>query len=293
MKNKIMKTAKLMSLRTNKERIWVNGRRRMLLWLCACWLLSLQAVAQCPMKNTAFKSGERLTYDLYFNWQFVWVKCGKAYMNTINTLYDGQEVFKTHLITRGSKQADRFFVMRDTLVSYVTQDMVPLYFRKGAEEGSRYTVDQVKYSYPGQTTVMQHTYRNRHGEVKSKQSSSKECVYDMLSMLLRARSFDTSKFRKGQKIQFLMADGKDVEQQTIIYRRKETFKANNDVKYRCLVFSFVEYEKGKEKEIITFYITDDDNHLPVRLDLNLKFGSAKAFLTSGKGYRHPQSSIVK
>ena len=42
----------------------------------------------------------------------------------------------------------------------------------------------------------------------------------------------------------------------------------------------------------TFYVTDDRNHLPVRLDMHLNFGSAKAFLKSVSGYRHPQTSIV-
>ena len=46
-------------------------------------------------------------------------------------------------------------------------------------------------------------------------------------------------------------------------------------------------------EVITFYITDDRNHLPVRLDMYLNFGSAKAFLTDIKGNRHPLTSIVK
>ena len=32
--------------------------------------------AQCGIENTAFKSGEFLGYDLYFNWKFVWVKVG-------------------------------------------------------------------------------------------------------------------------------------------------------------------------------------------------------------------------
>ena len=40
------------------------------------------------------------------------------------------------------------------------------------------------------------------------------------------------------------------------------------------------------------YITDDKNHLPVRLDLYLNFGSAKAFLSSVRGNRHPLTSIV-
>ena len=42
-----------------------------------------------------------------------------------------------------------------------------------------------------------------------------------------------------------------------------------------------------------FYVTDDQNHIPVRLDMFLKFGSAKAFLTSIKGNRNPITAVVK
>ena len=45
--------------------------------------------------------------------------------------------------------------------------------------------------------------------------------------------------------------------------------------------------------VVTFYITDDLNHLPVRLDMYLNFGSAKAFLSDIKGNRYPLTSIVK
>ena len=91
-----------------------------------------------------------------------------------------------------------------------------------------------------------------------------------------------------------MATGRKVEEQTPIYCGKENVKAENGVTYRCLIFSLVEYDKkGKEKEVITFFVTDDLNHLPVRLDLFLNFGSAKAFLNSVTGNRHPLTSIVK
>lgn len=91
-----------------------------------------------------------------------------------------------------------------------------------------------------------------------------------------------------------MATGRAIEKQTLIYRRKENYEAENGVTYRCLVFSLVEYTKeNKEKEVITFYITDDLNHLPVRLDMYLNFGSAKAFLSDIKGNRYPLTSIVK
>ena len=43
------------------------------------------AAAQCTFRNTAFQSGEFLTYNLYYNWKFVWVKAGTASYYTVAT----------------------------------------------------------------------------------------------------------------------------------------------------------------------------------------------------------------
>ena len=68
---------------------------------------------------------------------------------------------------------------------------------------------------------------------------------------------------------------------------------NGSATYRCLVLSFVEYENKKEKEVVTFYVTDDANHIPVRLDLYLRIGSAKAYLVGSKGVRNPMTAKIK
>ena len=76
-----------------------------------------------------------------------------------------------------------------------------------------------------------------------------------------------------------MATGKKVEEQTLVYRGKKEWKANDDKRYSCLVFSLLDYEeKNKEKELLRFYVTDDARHMPVRIDFYLKFGTAKAYL---------------
>ena len=119
------------------------------------------------------------------------------------------------------------------------------------------------------------------------------CIFDMLSILAQARSYDPADYKVGDKIHFPMATGRRVEEQTLIYRGKEEVEANDGVTYNCLVFSFVEYDKGKEKEVITFFISDDPNHLPIRLDMYLNFGSAKAFLKDVHGNRYPLASAKK
>ena len=63
-------------------------RRCVLIAMLLC-SLSTAVEAQesnCSFRNTAFKSGEFLSYNLYYNWKFVWVKAGTASMYTVQTV---------------------------------------------------------------------------------------------------------------------------------------------------------------------------------------------------------------
>lgn len=260
--------------------------------LLLCFSVPAGAQVQCEAKNEAFKSGEHVMYDLYFNWKFIWKKVGIASLTTNATTYQNKPAYRFNLLSISSKQADFFFKMRDTLTCVVTDKLEPRYFRKGAEEGKRYTVDEARFSFRDGLCYVNQKRLRHDGEIVETEQSDSRCIHDMLSILAQARSYNPKDYYVGQKINFPMATGRRVEEQTLIYRGKKEITAENDTTYRCLIFSLVEYPKGKEKEVITFYITDDKNHLPVRLDMFLNFGSAKAFLKSVRGYRHPITSIV-
>lgn len=267
--------------------------KKLLTLMAAFLLIAGAAAAQCSSRNSAFQSGETLIYDLYFNWKFVWVKAGTASMNTTQTTWDGRPAYRTYLITRGSQRADRFFVMRDTLVAYTDLDLVPRYFRKGAFEGKTYRRNEVWYSYANGQSHVKMRYQKDSDRALYRSSSSRYCAFDMISMLLRARSFDPSNYKVGHRIPFLMADGRNCEWQSIVFRGKGNVKMRGTgATYRCLIFSFMEKENGKESEVVRFFVTDDKNHLPVRLDMNLNFGVAKAFLSGSKGLRNPMTAKV-
>jgi hypothetical protein len=282
---------------TRENRTWRSGSVALLgLLLAVVALFVSPAFAQetsCAVTNKAFKSGEKITYELYFNWKFVWVKAGVATLATNATTYKGTHGYRTDLLSVSSKRVDMFFKMRDTLTSIVTQKLEPLYFRKGAEEGKRYTVDEAWYKYNGSKVDVEQKRTYQDGTFKETSYSDKRCVFDMLSILAQARSWDPTNYTVGQKFNFPMTTGKKVEEEILIYRGKKNIEADDGNTYRCLVFSFVEYQKKKEKEVITFFVTDDDNHLPVRLDMYLNIGSAKAFLKRAENNRYPLSSIVK
>jgi hypothetical protein len=99
--------------------------------------------------------------------------------------------------------------------------------------------------------------------------------------------------KKGDKIAMPISDASGPSHSWLTYRGKETFKLDaTKEKFRCLVFSFIERENGENHELIRFYVTDDQNHIPVRLDMFLSFGSAKAYLRSYKGVRSAMTSKV-
>ncbi|MBQ6064928.1 MAG: DUF3108 domain-containing protein [Prevotella sp.] len=267
--------------------------KRLFLLTFISLLLPTHSQAQCTFKNTAFKSGEFLSYNLYYNWKFIWVKAGIASMSTVQTHYEGKPAYRASLITRGNNKVDEMFVLRDTLLCYSSTDLAPLYYRKGAREGKRYYVDEIFYSYEnGKCNVKQHSQHNDGTHTWQKHSYD-DCIYDMINMFIRARSFDPTNWKKGYTVDFPIADGDSRKPAKIKYQGKTVVKADNGKKYRCLQLSYLELDDDKYKRIVDFYVTDDENHIPIRLDMFLRFGSAKAFLIGMKGERNPITSIVE
>ncbi len=252
------------------------------------------AKAQCTFQNTAFADREFLSYNLYFNWKMVWVKVGTASFSTIRSTYKGKSAYRGSLITRGNGQMDKIFIMRDTLLCYNTTDLVPLYYRKGAREGERYNVDEVFYSYPdGKCQVRQHRQHTK-GNHTWETNTFQECVYDMISIFLRARSFNPKGWKKGHDVNFKIADGNSVNPAKLRYMGKEKVKADNGHTYSCLKLAYMENENNEGyKTIVDLFVTDDANHVPVRLDMHLRFGAAKAFLVGMKGLRNKMEALVK
>ena len=262
----------------------------------SCILLQICMFPLSGRSQTAFQSGENLEYSLYYNWSFVWVKAGTATLTINRSTYGDSPAYRTRLLMRGSKKADSYFVLRDTLTSYVSVDnLMPLHYSKIDIEGKKHKKREVWYSYPEGKCRARQQYTHSSGTVTKKDETRASQIYDMLSIMLKARTYNTTGWKAGKRINFLMTDGNGVSNQTLIYRGKCNVKMRDSKEtYRCLQLSFVEKDDdGDEDEVITFFVTDDANHLPVRLDMNLKFGTSKAYLTSCKGLKNASGAQIK
>ena len=264
----------------------------MCLLLAVVMFFALQpVVAQNPVLKTAaaFKAGETLKCNLYFNWKFVWVRAGDASLIIRDTVFNGQKAMAMSLLSSTNSRADKFFKMRDTLTTVFTPDMRPIYYHKASFEGKRYYLNQVWYDYSNPDSIkIAQSYRRDQEPVKTRTDYSATPVYDMMSLLAYARTIDFSSMKVGQRLSFPVATGKRIEPQYLVYRGKTVMENDKDIKFNCFTVSLVKMDsKGRERSIINFHVTDDRNKLPILLDLTLNFGSAKAKLSSYQGLLYP------
>lgn len=228
---------------------------------------------------------EKLSYTLFFNWKFVWIKAGQATLTTSGTTYQGQPVTKTTLLANTSKNADAIFRMRDTLTTLMSPAGEPIYFVKHCEEGKDIVYERAWFS---------HTHDGKHrahqkkvyadGRVRESDVTDSRTIYDMVSLLVHYRTVDTAHLTPGQRLTYPMVTGRRVEEQILTYIGKETLETLSGDDTRCLVFSLVQPKTvdgvTTQNEVIRFYISDDAAHIPVQLDLFLKFGVAKVKLSN-------------
>lgn len=250
--------------------------------------------AQCKVFNNAFTDNETIDYDLYFQWGILWKKIGEARFQTHATTYQSQPAYKVDLLAATGKSLDNIFKLRDTLSCYVTRDLVPLYFEKAAEEGKRYSVDAVTYSYSGGHPSVDQLRRRLGAEPYATHFEDTRCIYDMMSLIVRARNDNFSLTKPKDQVKLPLASGRRLDEVTLVYEGIKTIKGKDKHTYRCKVYRclILTERDDKAKEIMTFYVTDDENCIPVMIDLALNFGSAKAYLRSAQGTRHPITSIV-
>ena len=255
---------------------------------------SAQADTYNIKRTQTFKSGETLKCNFYFNWNFIWIRVGDASLTIRDTIYNGQKAKCMKLLSSTNKKADSFFRMRDTLMTVFTDKFKPLYYRKASVEGKKYRLRQVWYNYLGNSRVKvtQYSRYNDEPPIYKEDVFSGKTIYDMMSLLAFARTLDFTSLKKGTRLSFPVASGKDIEMQHLVYRGKKRTKSDDGHEYDCFKVSLITEEDGGEEEIVNFYVTDDRNHLPILLDLVLNFGSAKARLSHMSGVMYPVTAVV-
>jgi len=238
----------------------------------------------CTIKNVAFSAGEKVVYNVYYNAAGLYINAGNAtFTNTLETL-NGKQVY--HIVGEGNTNAsyDWIYKVRDKYETYIdTASMQTLKFVRNVNEGGFKKYQNVTFNKTANTAV------TNEGVFKVP-----PCVQDVVSAVFYSRNIDFAKLNVNDKIAFSMFLDNEVYDMYIRYLGKETIKTQygkfNAIKFKPLLIKGTIFEGGEK---MTVWVTDDDNHIPVRIESPIVVGKVKIDMMSYENIRHPLSSLIR
>jgi hypothetical protein len=229
--------------------------------------------------NTAFTFGEKLTYRVHYGLlnggTCDFVVGDKPAMVGDKSTY--------HLKVNGKStgMVDMMFGVKDEFESYMDVDaLVPWQATKKVKEGNYKDSDFIIFDQ-----------KRRKASSRRGVLDIPENTHDIISAIYYARTTDMSRAKVGDvfPINFYM-DHKNYE-----FRFK--FLGRETIETEAGTFAalkvcpqVVEGRVFKDSEAITLWVSDDENHIPLRAQSEIWVGSLKADLVKMSGVRNPLTS---
>lgn len=231
--------------------------------------------------NTAFKEGEVLTYRLHYGL----LNAGNIVLEVKPEIMDIGNRKVYHIVGTGytTGSADWFYKVRDRYETYMDKDaLLPWMFVRRVDEGG-YKFSQ-DYSF--------NHYQKKVDIGNNEKFDVPAGIQDMVSAFYSARNMDLSNAKEGDLYSITCFVDKEVWPLKIKFVGREVIETDIG-KFRCLKFRPV-VQKGrvfKNEEDLNVWISDDKNHLPMRVKANIIIGSVKMDITSAKNLANPMSKV--
>ncbi len=237
----------------------------------------------CGLPNQAFQAGESITFKVYYTLAGVYIAAGEATFTVALEDLGGKPVYHVTGAGKNYSFLDNFFKVRDKYESYIdTATLQPLKFIRNVSEGSYRKYENVSFNKTAHTAI------TNSGVFKTP-----DCIQDVLSTMYYARNIDFDKMKPGDKIPFSMFLDNQVYDLYIRYVGKETIKTKygkfRAIKIKPLLIKGTIFEGGEK---MTVWISDDANHIPVRVESPISVGSVKVDMMDFKNRRTPMSSLI-
>ncbi len=118
---------------------------------------------------------------------------------------------------------------------------------------------------------------------------------DLLSSSYKLRNINTDKLKNGDSFQLDVFRDNKIYYSKLIFLGRESIKTNFGLVKTIKIQTNIEKEdkilNGEEK-IIT-WVSDDKNHVPLKVEMKLKFGTLKINLKEYKNLKYPINLVIK
>lgn len=243
-------------------------------------------IIQAPFvqaQELAFQSGEKISYAVFYNVIGIYVNAGHATFSASRKNFQNNDVY--HLVGEGvtNSRYDWIFKVRDRYESYFDHEqMQPVKFVRKVEEGDYRKYEEVVFDQ-----------RNKVATTTKGVVKLPHAVQDVVSALYFTRNLDFSRFKEGDKINFSMFLDNEVHNMYIRYQGREKIKTRygtyRAIKLKALLLKGDTFKGGED---MTIWVTDDANHIPVRVESPLTVGSVKVDLMQYQNLKFPLTALV-
>ena len=178
---------------------------------------------------------------------------------------------------------DWIFKVRDRYETYLdVNELVPLKFIRNVNEGGYKIYNHVVFN---------------HAENKATSTNGifkiPKCAQDVLSSIYYARNIDFRGKKKGDKVFFNMFLDDKVYPIYLTYLGKERIKTRygtfNSIKFSPTLIAGTIFKEG---DAMTVWVSDDANHVPVRINSPISVGSIKVDLMQFSNLKYPFTSLI-
>jgi len=229
----------------------------------------------------AFMDGEELNYTLHYGF----IKAGEAKMTLTKERFGGAfDVFHATAKANTTGLAKKLFPVLDVYESFFDINTnLPIKSIRNIREGNYKYYNEVYFDHYANTIKSQLT-----GEHKVP-----AFIHDMVSAFYYIRRVDFSTYKGGEIVSVDTYFGDEVFPFYIIFKGRETVHTSLG-KFKCLKFVPI-VEPGrifKESDDMTFWLSDDENKVPVQIKMDMLVGSFKCDLSGYKNNKFEMKSKV-
>lgn len=256
-----------------------------------CFLVMLKATGYaqekndfCGITNQAFLAGEQVTFNVYYTVVGAYLLAGTATFTTTLETYNNRPVY--HVVGDGKTNPsyDWIYKVRDRYETYIdTASLLPLRFVRDVKEGKHSNYETITFNHSTNTAI------TNKGVFKIP-----SCVQDVLSAMYYARNINFRKYKAGDKIPFKMFLDNEVFEMYIRYLGKETIKTQygkfKAIKFKPLLLEGTIFKGG---ENMTVWVSDDPNHVVLRVESPIVVGKVKVDMMSYRNLRYPLTSLIR
>ena len=250
------------------------------------FIFLLTGFAVQAQSQQAFHGGEWFKFRIHYG-PF---NASYATLEVDETSINGTPVYHVEGNGKSTGLLHWFFKVDDNYQTYIDkEDGKPYKFIRKIDEGG-YTKDlEIDFDHSDNKA---HVFDRKHNENHT--YTTKPNVHDMLSAFYYIRNnIKTDELQAGDEMRLnIFIDDENMDFKLKFLGReviKTKFGKIATLKFRPYVMAGRVF---KEQESLTFWVSDDKNKVPVKIEANLAVGSLDADLDSYKGLKHPFKVIM-